>query len=81
MVSFHVKMDTEDKVIELVKQLNLLSFDVDALVGHVEIDAKSILGMLGIGTGAEVLLRAHVNDDSFINTHLSEFACRQVVVS
>ena len=81
MVLFHVRMDSEEMVIALVEKLNLLSFDVDALIGHVEIDAKSILGMLGIGTGAEVILRAHVNDDSFIDTYLSEFSCRQVVMN
>lgn len=81
MVSFHVTMDSEDKVVALVDKLNLLNFDVDALIGHIEIDAKSILGMLGIGTGVDVLLKAHVNDASFINAYLSEFGCRKVVMN
>ena len=81
MVSFHITMDSEDKVIALVDQLNLLNFDVDAFVGHIEIDAKSILGMLGIGAGADILLKAHVNDTSFINTYLSEFSCQKVMMN
>lgn len=81
MVSFHIKMDSEEKVVELVDKLNLLNFDVDALIGHIEIDAKSILGMLGIGAGADVLLKAHVNDASFIHTYLSEFGCSKVMMN
>lgn len=81
MVSFQVTIDSMDKVISLVDKLNLLAFDVDALIGHIEIDAKSILGMLGIGTGKDVVLKAHVDDLSFIDTHLSEFECKEVVMN
>lgn len=81
MVSFQVTIDSMDKVISLVDKLNLLAFDVDALIGHIEIDAKSILGMLGIGTGKDVVLKAHVDDLSFIHTHLSEFECKEVVMN
>lgn len=81
MVSFNITIDSIDKVVALVDKLNLLSFDVDALIGHIEIDAKSILGMLGIGTGTEVVLKAHVDDDTFISTHLSEFECRKVIMN
>lgn len=81
MVSFNITIDSIDKVVALVDKLNLLSFDVDALIGHIEIDAKSILGMLGIGTGTEVVLKAHVDDDTFISTYLSEFECRKVMMN
>lgn len=81
MVSFQVTIDSMDKVISLVDKLNLLAFDVDALIGHIEIDAKSILGMLGIGTGKDVVLKVHVDDLSFIHTHLSEFECKEVVMN
>lgn len=81
MVSFYVMMDSEDKVVSLVNRLNKLNFDVDALARHIEIDAKSILGMLAIGTGSDVMLRAHVDDTSFIDTYLSEFGCKKVVMN
>lgn len=81
MVSFDITMDSHEKVIALVEKLNLLNFEVDATIGHIETDAKSILGMLGIGTGADVVLKAHVDDDSFISTHLSEFCCRKIATT
>ena len=70
MVTFYVTLSSKERLISLVNQLNKLDFNVDAYIGHYILDAKSILGMLGIGLGKRIMLKAHTEDDSFLLSEL-----------
>lgn len=70
MVTFYVTLSSKERLIRLVNQINKLDFNVDAYVGHYVLDAKSILGMLGIGLGKRLMLKAYTEDDSFLLSEL-----------
>ena len=56
--------DTED-VKEFVRAAGKCDFDIDILYEHIQIDAKSFLGVLGLGLRRELTVRCFGHDVDF----------------
>lgn len=72
MVTFYATLSSKEQMVSLVNWISKLDFDVDAYTGHYILDAKSILGMLGIGLGKRIMLKAHTEDDRFLQSELAQ---------
>lgn len=62
MVSLLVAVNSKEQVVNLVNSLSKLDYNVNACIGYYVLDAKSILGMLGIGIGRKIMLKAYTED-------------------
>ncbi len=51
MTEMMIFLITEHDAVELIGILSKYSFDIDMVLGRYVIDAKSILGVLGLGIG------------------------------
>ena len=58
--------DTED-IKEFVTAAGKCDFDIDVFYKRAVIDAKSILGMLGVGLRNDIVVRYGGNDEQFEN--------------
>ena len=58
---------------KLVEKLEIYDFDVDAGWGHYIIDAKSLLGVMGLGIGKEIELRAYTSTRETLDMDLKGF--------
>ena len=59
MKEIKVSFDNPDEVLEFVTQIANYPYDMDMKKGHIVIDAKSILGVLGLAVGNVVDLQIH----------------------
>ncbi len=65
-------MDTED-IKEFVKAAGKCNFDIDVFYNRAVIDAKSILGMLGVGLMNDMTIRYGGENENFENV-IDKFA-------
>lgn len=65
-----------DDIMKFVEKMNKYEFDIDVCVGHYLIDAKSILGIMGIGTGKEIEIIAHTEESKTLAMDLAEYMLR-----
>lgn len=65
-------MDTED-IKEFVNAAGKCNFDIDVFYNRAVIDAKSILGMLGVGLKNEMTIRYGGENENFENV-IDKFA-------
>ncbi len=56
--------DTED-ILEFVRAAEHCDFDIDVIYNRVVIHAKSLLGMLGLGAGKELIVQYGESDAGF----------------
>lgn len=73
MITFEIRLNCQQKVVNFVNAVSKYDFDIDACIGHYIIDAKSILGMLGLGVNKKILIQAHTEDDTFIAKDLIQY--------
>ena len=72
MKSVTIKIETQADALVLTNKLIKYSYDIDMQVGHIIIDAKSILGVLGFGVGKSVRLNINTDDNRAL---LDDIAC------
>ena len=72
MKSVTIKLKTQADALVLTDKLIKYSYDIDMQAGHIVIDAKSILGVLGFGVGTSVTLNIDTDDDRAL---LDDIAC------
>lgn len=62
-----IKLADVDEVCDFVKAAGKCDFDVDVSYQRMVIDAKSILGVIGLGIEKELTVKYHGNDLGFEN--------------
>lgn len=68
-----IRLETEQDVLRFVEKMNRYNFDIDVVFGHCIIDAKSILGVLGLGLGKELKIVAHTEEAGELENDLNAF--------
>ena len=76
MKEIEIILKTEMEALELVNLLVKYPCDVDMVSGRYAIDAKSILGVLGLGLGKKVKLVIHADDAKELLQQLSPYLCK-----
>lgn len=64
MKQFTIVFSSVEEIIQFVNQAGKCEFDIDVRYNHIIIDAKSIVGLMGIGVGKEVEIICHTEDIS-----------------
>lgn len=60
-----IRLSDTDEVKDFVNAAGKCDFDIDVFYRRAVIDAKSLLGMLYLGTGNELTIKYGVNDYNF----------------
>ncbi len=68
-----IKLTDRDDVSAFVKAAGKCDFDIDISYDHILIDAKSFLGVLGLGFSRELTVTCGGRDENFENV-LKEYA-------
>ncbi len=68
-----IQLHEMDDVQELVTAANRCDFDIDVFYDRVIVDAKSYLGLLGMGFNRDLMVRCHGENTDFERT-LQKFA-------
>lgn len=64
MKRFTLVFSSVEEIIQFVNKAAKCDFDIDIRYNHIIIDAKSIVGIMGIGIGKEVEIICHTEDIS-----------------
>lgn len=59
MVSKNIKCKDEQELLRMVNIINHFPYMVDVSIDHYVVDAKSILGMMSLGTGSIMRMDIH----------------------
>ncbi len=70
---FKIKLVTEKDAVRFVEQMNKCNFDIDVCVDHYVIDAKSILGVIGLGIGKLLRVVGHTENNRQLEAALQGF--------
>ncbi len=62
-----IRFDDTEQIKEFVSAAGKCDFDIDVFYKRAVIDAKSILGMLGVGLKNDIVIRYAGNDENFEN--------------
>lgn len=73
MLEKKIKLSDRDDVTAFVKAAGKCDFDIDISYDHILIDAKSFLGVLGLGFARELTVKCGGRDENFENV-LAEYA-------
>ena len=73
MVEKRVKFQNSEDVEDFVKAAGQCDFDIDILSDHIYIDAKSLLGVLGLGLRKELTVKYFGQNANF-ETMLKDYA-------
>ena len=72
MKSIEIRLKTHMDALILTARLTRYSYKIDMQIGCMIIDAKSVLGVLGLGVGKSVCLNISTDDEG---TLLDDIAC------
>lgn len=70
----NIKLKSVDDAINFVDRIAQYDCDVDMISGSYYIDAKSMLGVIGVGANKEVILDLHMEESEEVKEDLKEFA-------
>ena len=73
MVEKRVKFQNSEDVEDFVKAAGQCDFDIDILYDHIYIDAKSLLGVLGLGFKRELTVK-YFGENAKFETLLENYA-------
>lgn len=59
-----VKFTAMDQVQTFIDDIRKIPYDVDACHGNYIVDAKSLLGILSLSLGREIIIKIHTEDDT-----------------
>ena len=62
-----IRFDDTEQIKEFVNAAGKCDFDIDVFYKRAVIDAKSILGMLGVGLKNDIVVRYAGNNENFEN--------------
>lgn len=69
----YIELNSVKDALNFVDTVSRFDCDVDMISGIHHIDAKSVLGVLGIGTNKKVMLDVHTEDAAIVQRNLKEF--------
>lgn len=75
MTEIMIFLKTERDAVELIGILSKYPCDIDMVLGRYVIDAKSILGVLGLGVGKKTKLRIHMEEADPLIQELVMYRC------
>lgn len=70
---FQVQLNTVGDVVRMICKLEQYDYHVDAKVGSYMIDAKSLMGLLGIGLGKKIELLVYADKNERFVKDINEF--------
>lgn len=73
MNSINIKFEKEAEIVDFVNKVNKYPYDMDLSRGSCTIDAKSILGALGIGAGSVLKLSIHEEEYSEVLNDIKNY--------
>lgn len=73
MVILNIKLKDQQSALDFLRIVSKYSFDVDAHFGRCVLDAKSVLGMLGISIGKPIQIYAHTDEKERLERELKAF--------
>lgn len=73
MISKYVILNSESEVVNFVNLVSRYSGDVDMIRGRYVVDAKSILGVLGLGVGKRVEIQIHQDESDELLVAIKSF--------
>lgn len=68
----NIKFRSTKDVLEFVNLANQMNGDVIVYCGHIEIDAKSTMGMMGIPVNKELIVKINSTNDAEENNFYKE---------
>lgn len=68
MFTIHVVIPRKEDVEDFVMKISDYQYDINLSSGHFDIDAKSILGVLGLGVGKVLKLEANTEDPAILES-------------
>lgn len=74
MSELNICLKNEKDALEMVNIISAYPADVDMCRGTIVIDAKSILGVLGLGVRSKTKLRIHMDEPGELLTKLEKYA-------
>ena len=77
MKELQVYFEGKDEVVDFVNRVSKYACEVDLRVGRFVVDAKSILGVLGIGTGKKAKMQVFTDNIDMIKKDLAPFIVAQ----
>lgn len=73
MKILEVVLNTEKDAVDFVSEMTRCSEDIDLSYGHFVVDAKSILGVLGLGVGKKVRLSVYSDDTKVLEENIKRY--------
>jgi len=68
-----IKLNTKNDAVDFVSKIASFPAHIDLKYGNCMIDAKSILGVLGVAVGKKVSLSVHPEDFSLLEEKINEY--------
>lgn len=62
MISKNIKFHSEAEIVDFVNEMSKQPYNVDLSRGRIVVDAKSILGVFGLGIGQVIRMDIHSDD-------------------
>lgn len=69
----YIELNSVKDALNFVDTVSRFDCDVDMISGIHHIDAKSVLGVLGIGTNKKVMLDVHTEDTAIVQKDLQKY--------
>lgn len=73
MAQTKIKLNAVEDATELVNAAERCDFDIDLINGRAIVDAKSLMGVISLGTGNVVVVQCHGENPDF-NRTVQKFA-------
>ncbi len=72
-MEFQIKLNSMEDAAKLVNRLDRYDCQADAWMGSIVIDARSIMGLLGLGIGRVIRLVIYSEPNEKLSAELGEF--------
>lgn len=73
MITLNVAIKDQEEVKEFVGKASRLPFDVNLGHGRIQVDAKSIMGVLYLGINRMLRLEANTDDEGYLKDAMEKF--------
>lgn len=73
MITLNVAIKDQEEVKEFVRKASRLPFDVNLGHGNIQVDAKSIMGVLYLGINRMLKLEANTDDENHLKDAMEKF--------
>lgn len=74
MKTMNIMIQNQEDVCDFVSRISEFPYDVNLVNGRFVIDAKSILGVLGLGVGKVLKMEANTDDMTALRQALGKYA-------